>query len=82
MRLGFRYMPLVLLRCRRCRRTAGLWSADADGRGNWESHPAPQRRCRCDPPPELPQGAELDGLVAQARRRKRYVGRAAVTVSR
>ncbi len=71
--------PLVLARCRRCRKTAGLWCADADGEGEWRNDH--RHRCRCDPPPELPKGKKLDALVAQARRCARDDGRAAVTVS-
>ena len=49
--------------------------------GSW-SHKERNRRCHCDPPPTLPAGAELDGLVAQAWRKMRYDGRAPVVVFR
>jgi hypothetical protein len=72
--------PLVLVRCQRCRGTAGLWRADAQGEGEWQNDH--RNRCRCDPPPELPKGRELDELVAKARRRQQSPGRAALTVFR
>ena len=83
MRTGFDAMPLslVLVRCRRCRKTAGLFSAGSGETGSW-SHKERYRSCHCDPPPTLPAGDELDGLVAQARRKMRYDGRAPVVVSR
>ncbi len=79
---GFDAMPepLVLVRCRRCHKPASLWSADASGEGEWQN--PLYRRCRCDPPPELPKGEELDALVAKARLSRRYDGRAGVSVSR
>jgi hypothetical protein len=82
MRFGFDGVPLalVLVRCRRCHRPAGLFCADASGTGAWRKDH--HRRCRCDPPPQLPNGTELDRLVAQARRGMRSDGRAAVSVSR
>ncbi len=73
-------LPLVLVRCKRCRGLAGLFSADPSGAGAWSNDH--RHRCRCDPPPQLPEGTELDGLVAQARREMRYDGRAPVTVFR
>ena len=61
-------IPLALVQvwCCRCQRPAGLWCADAHGAGAWrhEYH----KRCRCDPLPTVPEGTELDELVAQARR--------------
>ena len=71
MRIGFDAMPLplVLVRCKRCHKTAGLFSAAAE-RCRLLVAQGPHRRCRCDPPPRLPEGAELDGLVAQAWRCK------------
>ena len=68
MRLGFDKMPLPLVKtwCRRCHRPAGLWCADASGAGRW--HNDHRNRCRCDPPPTLPSGAELDTEVKRARR--------------
>jgi hypothetical protein len=82
MRTGIDKMPrsLVLVRCLRCRVTAGLFRADGSGTGSWRHDN--NRRCRCDPPPKLPEGAELDELVAQAWRSMRSDGRAAVTIFR
>jgi hypothetical protein len=82
MTTGFDKMqfPLVHVRCRRCHKSAGLFCADTSGAGAWQH--SPRRRCRCDPPPQLPTGTELDGLVAQARRSPRSDGRAAVSLSR
>lgn len=81
-RIGFDQMPvpLVLVRCRRCHRTAGVWCADSTGAGAWRSRH--RRRCRCDPPVELPDGEELDELIGQARRSMRFDGRAALSVFR
>lgn len=82
MRIGFDKMPLplVLVRCRRCHRPAGLFCADASGSGSWRHDH--HRHCHCDPATPLPTGTELDKLVARARRGGRSDGRAAVTVSR
>lgn len=82
MRFGLDKMPLplVLVRCRRCHRPAGLFRADAHGTGSWRHDH--NRHCRCDPATLLPTGTELDKLVAWARRVGRSDGRAAVTVSR
>lgn len=56
---------LVITRCRRCKRNAGLWEDCQDGtEGAWANHH--DNRCRCVPPPSRPQGAELDELVAKA----------------
>lgn len=72
-------IPLVLARCRRCRLPAGTFKAAKGGSGTWRHEG--RRRCRCDPPPQLPMGTELDELVARAWRGMRYDGRAVVTVS-
>lgn len=85
---------LVHVRCLRCRKNAGVWKETLSGNGFWENHHA--NRCRCDPPPSLPEGEELDRLVEQAWLRidptgakqwtiaasKKYNGRAPVTTSR
>ena len=55
---------LVHVRCRRCKKNAGVWNGRKDGTGFWQNNHA--KRCRCDPPPALPEGVELDGLVAEA----------------
>lgn len=55
---------LVHVRCRRCRKNAGVWNGKADGTGRWQNNH--RNRCRCDPPPSLPEGAELERLVAEA----------------
>lgn len=85
---------LVHVRCRRCRKNAGVWNGRKDGTGSWQNEHV--RRCRCDPPPSRPEGAELDELVAQAwllidptgakkwtiAANEKYNGRAPVTLSR
>jgi hypothetical protein len=82
MRIGFDAMPLELLKvwCRGCHRPAGLWCAAASGAGAW--HKDHRRRCRCDPPPQLPEGAELDREVARAWRSKRKGGKLPMNISR
>jgi hypothetical protein len=82
MRTGFDAMPLplVLVRCRHCHKTAGRFSAGKGETGSW-SHKERNRGCHCDPPPTLPAGDELDALVARAWREMRYDGRAPVVVS-
>jgi hypothetical protein len=72
--------PLLRVCCRRCSKTVATWIADADGRGDW--HNEHRKRCRCDPPPPLPEGQELEKLVARARRKNRTDGRPAITLSR
>lgn len=68
MNTGFDYIPQPLVQawCSRCRKPAGLWRADSSGAGAWQQHH--RKRCRCDPPPPLPEGAALDRLVERARR--------------
>ena len=55
---------LVHVRCRRCHKNAGVWNGRKDGTGFWQNDHV--RRCRCDPPPPLPEGGELEQLVAEA----------------
>ena len=57
-------VPLIMTRCHRCKKNAGLWHGSLNGRGSWYEHH--DNRCRCVPPPSRPQGAELDELVAEA----------------
>ena len=83
MRVGFDRIPLpmVLVRCRRCRHPAALYCEDAQGDGGWSYRD--EGSCTCDPPPVLPQGDELARLLKRARRiGHRADGRARVTVSR
>jgi hypothetical protein len=70
---------LILVRCRRCHRSAAVWTEDAARHGEWrQDH---RRRCRCDPPPVLPQGEKLEELAAEARPKIRSDGRAPVSVT-
>ena len=85
---------LVHVRCRRCHKNAGVWKGKTDGTGSWQNDHV--KRCRCDPPPPMPEGAELDRLVARAwllidptgakrwtlAANEKYNGRAPLTVSR
>lgn len=82
MRTGFDKMPLPLVQvwCRRCHGPAGLWRADTYGIGFW--HHDHRKHCRCDPPPTLPEGTELDTEVRRARRSWRNGRRRPVNVSR
>jgi hypothetical protein len=84
MRTGFDRLPLpmVLVRCRRCRLPVGQYCEDSHGEGGWRRRDE-ERSCTCDPPPVLPEGDELARLLKRARRiRHRADGRARVTVSR
>ncbi len=73
--------PLLLVRCRRCRKTAGLWNENLNGQGHWKNRNDDQ--CRCQPQPELPVGDERRRLVAEALRRPPHPkGGARMTVSR
>jgi hypothetical protein len=76
--------PMVLVRCRRCRRPVGVYYVEADGTGEWRRRDV--LRCRCDPAPELPSGDELGKLVASARARRDNgftgMARAPISVSR
>lgn len=56
--------PLVHTRCRRCRKSAGVWEASRSGEGAWKNESVP--RCRCDPPPAMPTGQKLERLVTAA----------------
>jgi hypothetical protein len=72
--------PMVLVRCRRCRRPAATYWACPNGtEGEWKRRDI--RPCSCDPPPRLPEGKELTKLVERARRSDPSDGRAPVTVS-
>jgi hypothetical protein len=71
---------LVQVNCRRCRKPVGQWRANARGEGSWSRHH--RQRCRCEPPVSLPEGNDLEELVARARRDPRPNGRAPVIVSR
>jgi hypothetical protein len=74
-------LPMVLVRCRRCRRPAGQYCEDAGGQGGWSYRD--ERSCSCEPPPVLPAGGELARLVKRARRRgHRADGKAPVSVTR
>jgi hypothetical protein len=74
-------LPMVLVRCRRCRRQAGQYREDSHGDGNWSYRD--EGSCTCDPPVVLPQGDELVRLVKLARRRgQRADGKAPVKVTR
>lgn len=82
-RVGLENMPvhpLVRVWCRRCSKAAGLWVADSNGGGLWRNEH--RHRCRCDPPPTLPQGKELDGLIARAWRSTRSDRRRPINISR
>ena len=60
--------PLITARCRRCFLVAAKYWVK-DGEGFWvESNCMYGRVCRCDPAPVLPDGEQLDGLLARARR--------------
>jgi hypothetical protein len=60
--------PLITARCARCFRVAGKYWV-IDGEGTWfESRRMAGRVCRCDPPPVLPGGRQLAGLLARAQR--------------
>jgi hypothetical protein len=54
-------VPLVRVRCRRCRRPFALWKANVLDEGEWQIDL--RGRCQCDLPPKLPAGEELDKLV-------------------
>jgi len=73
-------VPLVRVWCRRCGRSAGLWVADHSGGGLWRNEH--RHRCRCEPPPTLPEDQELDGLVARAWRSKRNDRHPPMNISR
>jgi hypothetical protein len=58
---------LIAARCKRCHHLVARYVGmpDDDGTpGHWE--PAARRGCSCQPPPVLPEGEELAGLVARA----------------
>ena len=55
-------ISLVLVKCRRCYRRVDIWIHYVGSSSGWDG----QRRCRCDPPPALPEGEELDELVKRA----------------
>ena len=82
MRTGFDRMPVPMVQvwCRRCHGPAGLWCTDAYGVGAWRMDH--RKRCRCDPPPALPEGTELRELVAEARRSKNNGRQRPLSVSR
>jgi hypothetical protein len=71
---------LVQVNCRTCRKPVGLWRADSTGDGSWEQYR--RHRCRCVPPVSLPEGDDLERLVARAWRSMRPDGRTPVIVSR
>ena len=61
--------PLITARCRRCFLVAGkYWVKDGEGFwfGSQRMHRG--RVCRCDPAPVLPDGEQLAGFIARARR--------------
>ena len=60
--------PLIAARCTRCFRLAAKYWV-IDGEAMWfESRRMFGKVCRCDPAPVLPDGADLDELLARARR--------------
>lgn len=59
-------MPLLLVRCRRCRKAVALWRQSLNGHGCWEQK---NEGCRCQPQPELPVGDELGRLANEALRK-------------
>lgn len=64
-------VPLIAARCRRCYRLHAkyLYQLDGDskdsGSGQWEF--GSRNACDCDPPPVLPDGAELERLIERAK---------------
>lgn len=62
--------PLVKIRCLRCFRTAGTYVAGAENslNGFWEA-----AYCQCEPPPDRPEGNELEELARRALRTRRTV---------
>lgn len=53
---------LVQIQCDRCYRRVGIWTHYSSSSPDWSG----LGRCRCDPPPKLPEGEELDALVRKA----------------
>jgi hypothetical protein len=72
---------LILVRCRGCRKPVARYCLSADGIGEWKRD---FRRgpCVCGRAPTLPEGRELDRLIAEAQAKGVNNVRAAKTVFR
>jgi hypothetical protein len=66
---------LIAARCSVCGRIAAHYLTERNENhwrnGGWQRAEG-RSACRCDPPPTLPGGADLEKLIARAQRKKDY----------
>jgi hypothetical protein len=70
-------VPLVRVRCRRCRRPFAVWNGNVLDEGEWQI--GVRGSCHCDLPPKLPAGEDLVKLVETAWREIRAHRRTPIT---